>query len=54
MRSTRGERAHQFRYQLDATVVDYCHLSALEGTTARCEAHRTLSGMLADLRADPR
>lgn len=41
-----GERAAQFRYQPKESVVDYCYLGTLEGTSRRCEAYRALSAML--------
>jgi hypothetical protein len=46
-----GTRAAQFRYQPDETVIDYCRLTSLEGTTARCEAYKALSAMLAEVRS---
>lgn len=38
-----GERASQFRYQPEGSVVDYVYLNNLEGRTPRCEAYRKLA-----------
>ena len=37
-----GERAAQFRYQPDDSVVDYVKIDNLEGGTERCEAYKAL------------
>lgn len=37
-----GERAAQFRWQPDESVIDFERLNNLEGTTPRCEAYKAL------------